>query len=104
MHELKELAAITALNKMMQDGYLSICTIDAVAKMLHVQCQQTEEYRMLHALHCVHFTQMPVALQQEIPALIQRCLGRGPEFQFASLRKEVIEVNGGWMRRLIGSH
>ena len=104
MHELKELAAITALNQMMKGGHFSICTIDNVANMLGVNCRGMEAYTILSTLHCVDFGKMPPELREAIPQLIRQCLNRGPEFQFASLRKEVVEVNGGWIQRLIGSH
>lgn len=101
INPIVEAAAITALNKMLKDGHFSICTIDAVAEMLRVNSRNTEEYRILRTLHCVSYNDMPQILRQELPLLIKKCLGRGPEFQFTDLDKKAIEVKSGWLQKLI---
>jgi hypothetical protein len=79
--DLKKMAALTALNDMMQKGYVSICTIDVVSAMLGIN-PKCEDYEILHALHCVRFDKMPKKLLDRIPELIQRILGIEPTFQF----------------------
>lgn len=103
MNKLKELAAITALNHMMKGGHFSICTVDSVAEMLGVNCRGMEAYAILRTVHCIDFGKMPPELREAVPQLIRQCLNRGPEFQFASLQKEVITANSGWIQRLIGN-
>lgn len=103
--EMKEQAAIVALNEMLKNASFSICTLDSVAELLGVSCRGSEAYNILRTLHCINFAAMPIELRNEIPALIRQCLGRGPEFQFTSLEKEVITVSQGngweWARKLI---
>lgn len=83
MSDLKQLAAIAALNKMFTDGWLSISTVDRVGKMLGVDPKRAaDSYNILHAVHCVHFAQMPVDLRDAIPQLILDCLDVAPTFQF----------------------
>lgn len=61
MTDLKMLAAQAALQKMFDQDYFSICTIDNIAKMMGVKPNR-EAYQILHTLHCVDYNQMPPAL------------------------------------------
>lgn len=79
--EIKQRAALVALNAMMKKGWMDICTINQVAEMLEVQPDK-QAHDVLRSLHCVHFDQMPRDLHQEIPALIQRALCGADVFQF----------------------
>lgn len=74
MQNLKTLAAVTALNVMMQKNYFSICAIDSVAKMLGVN-PKSEAYDILLTLHCVDWDKMPKELKDAVPELIKECLG-----------------------------
>lgn len=74
MDELKVMVATTALKDMLQKGWFSICTIDSINKVTkHIP--DREAYDMLHALHCVHFSDMPPELVRGMPLLIHRALG-----------------------------
>jgi hypothetical protein len=64
-----------------RNGWLSICAIDNVAKMLCV-APERESYNILRALHCVKFNAMPQELAAQVPALIAKCLDVPPVFQF----------------------
>lgn len=81
MSDLKALAAVAALNEMFCKGYLSICTIDTIGKMLG-RNPKGEAYDILHSLHCVHFDRMPKDLRDSIPGLIRQCLDVEPIYQF----------------------
>ena len=83
MNDLKALAAITALNDMFSKGYISICTIDTIAKMLD-RNPKCEAYTILHSLHCVHFDKMPQQLRDSIPDLIRQCLDVVPIYRFTA--------------------
>ena len=90
--DLKELAAVTALNDMMAKGWFSICTIDNVGKMLG-RNPRGEAYDILHSLHCIHFDKMPPALRDEIPRLIEQCLDCAPTHRFSTIRQHrVIDI------------
>lgn len=81
MDDLKQLAALTALNEMMASNYFSICTIDKIAQMLGVN-PKGEAYNVLHTLHCIDWAKMPQPLREAVPGLIQQCLSIAPAYQF----------------------
>jgi hypothetical protein len=61
------------LAKMMEDGHLSICTIDQILKITKgVPCKS--DYDLLRGLHCISFKDYPQRLRMEFPALLQRVL------------------------------
>lgn len=91
MDDLKRLAAVTALNDMFKKGYLSICTIDTIGKMMNVD-PKGEPYRLLSTLHCVHFAEMPQELKEAIPGLIEKCLMVAPTFQFPQPKRVAVDV------------
>jgi hypothetical protein len=93
MDDIKQLAALTALNEMFAKGHFNICTIDTVAQMLAVN-PKGEAYDILRPLHCIDYTKMPAPLREQIPHLIKQCLGVQPFFQFTAreLAGHVVEV------------
>lgn len=91
MNDLKQLAAITALNAMMDKGWLDICTIDQVANMMGVN-PKGGAYSILRPLHCVHFDKMPAELRKELPNLIRQCLAAEPTFQFELPRGRAVST------------
>lgn len=116
MSDLKQLAALTALNNMLQDSSPSICTIDQVGKMLGVDPKRAgDSYEVLRTLHCVNYSKMPRELRDSIPRMVQECLGVEPTFQFASdalekARAVVAQIQAeppapsrGLVRRLFGA-
>lgn len=106
MDDLKQLAAMTALNEMLARGSFSICTIDTVAKMLGID-PHGEAYDLLRPLHCIDYSKMPRPLRDAIPDLIRQCLGVETIYRFETLQGQVIDVTptqkrGGFMRLLGG--
>lgn len=90
--DLKELAAVTALNAMMAKGWMDICTIRSVAEMLG-RDPRGDAFGILHSLHCIHFDKMPPALRDAIPALIEQCLDCAPTHRFTTVqRHRVIDI------------
>lgn len=79
--DIKQLAAIEFMNKMMRGGHFSICTVDEIAKMFGIN-PDPEAYRILRTLHCVDFSAMDRALYASIPALIQSALDGNQIFEF----------------------
>lgn len=83
MSDLKQLAAVTALNDMFQRGHLSICTIDSIGRMLGIDPKRGgDSYNILQSVHCVDFAKMPMELRDAIPGLIRDCLSVEPTYQF----------------------
>lgn len=105
MDDLKQLAAMTALNEMLAGSHFSICTIDKVGKLLGVN-PKGEAYDTLHTLHCIDYSKMPARLRDAIPELIRQCLGVEAIYRFTTLQREVVEVaperRRGGLMRLIG--
>lgn len=96
-NDTKAMIAIAALNKMFEGSHFSICTIDNVAKMLGVRPPK-DAYDQLHALHCVHWNEMPRELRDRVTTLIQECLAGGeqiPRFQVASEQNQALAVVDG---------
>lgn len=92
MSDLKNLAALTAINTMMQGGHFSICTIDKVADLMGINCRGSDAYKTLSTLHCIDYAKMPRELRDAIPGMIEQILGIAPAYQFATMSKPVIDV------------
>jgi len=78
--QLTHLSVRTAINKMMQGGHFSICTLDDAVKALGT-VPEAAAYRILRPLHCVSWMDMPRELRDAVPKLIERCL-QIPAYQF----------------------
>jgi hypothetical protein len=89
---IKNMAALIALNNMMSKGYFDICTIDSVGELLGVSVR-CESYSVLKVLHCVYFEKMPPDLRNAIPELINKCIGGGLIYQFSSVQSKTIDVS-----------
>lgn len=92
MDDLKQLAAVTAINHMLTERHFSICTIDKVGNLLNVK-PAGDAYNILSSVHCMDYAKMPAQLREAIPSLIQSCLGVETIFQFADLKQKVIDLN-----------
>lgn len=80
----RELAAITALNKMLADKYFDILVLDHIAVMMNRNIKGPT-YDILRTLHCVHYVQMPQELRDSLPGLIRECIGVEQPYQFDAL-------------------
>ena len=104
--DVKHVAAVTALNHMMKKGWVDVCCIDSVAKILGVAPNRAAR-EVLHALHCVNFGDMPQQLRDSIPDLVSECLGVPPTYLFTTLRRVETatarpeEQTGGGLIRLL---
>lgn len=88
MDNIQEIAAMAALNHMFKQGYMSICTIDNIAKLMNVD-PRGKAYNVLSTLHCVDFSEMPKELRDVVPDLIRECLSLNPIYEFEHLKKQV---------------
>lgn len=68
---IQVMAVKAAVNKMMRDGYISICTIDNILKMTN-GIPNRKDYELLHTLHCVNFMDMDPELLRGLPVILQR--------------------------------
>ncbi len=72
--KLSALVCVTSLKNMLSKGYLSICTIENILDITH-GIPNGEDMRLLRALHCVSFSDMPPELLRGLPLIIKRVLG-----------------------------
>ena len=92
MDNIQEMAAMAALNHMFKQGYVSVCTIDKVAKLMNVN-PRGRAYDVLSTLHCVGFDQMPQELKESIPGMIRECLSLNPIYEFEHLKRQVVTAH-----------
>ena len=92
--EIQKMAARAALDKMLMDGYLCICTIDNILKMTG-GIPNAKDYEILHLLHCVRFSNMQPELLRGLPVIIQRVLNsEGLEVTFGgAYRLKLMEAS-----------
>ncbi len=68
MNEFQREAAITALKVMFESTYFDICTVDKCIKLSGCVPPDRKDYQALHALHCVHFSDMSRNLRNMVLA------------------------------------
>lgn len=69
------LAAATALNKMLNEkDWFDITTLEAVGKALGVNVRNSTNYNALNVLHCVHYSEMPRELYNNLGAEVAKAL------------------------------
>lgn len=68
--ETKKLVVGTAMRDMFQKGWLNICTIDKCLEISGL-LRGGDDYRLLGALHCINFKDMPPELFQRIPNMLK---------------------------------
>lgn len=73
MNQTKRLVAVAALNKLFTSNYFSICTLDDVIDIVGAR-RAGEPYKLLSALHCIHYANMEPELREQIPLLVNECL------------------------------
>jgi hypothetical protein len=77
---LKQAAVLTALNDMTKRGHFNVITLEKCADILGTPCKGLDSYKILSALHCVNFIDMPFIVRESIPRLVHDCLGINIEF------------------------
>lgn len=64
-----------ALDKMLnQSNHFSVCDVDRLGKTLGVNPESHPDYKLLNALHCVHYSEMSSQMKAELPERIMNCL------------------------------
>lgn len=62
-----------ALNGLFTAKWFDICTVDTVLGAIQVS-RDSEAYRLLRALHCIHYDKMPKELLERLPYLVNEAL------------------------------
>ena len=68
--DLKMSIALSAVSNMLKSNYFDVCTVDKICKLIGASANGPA-YDMLHALHCIHYTEMPRDVREGIPALMR---------------------------------
>lgn len=89
---IQEAVAMTALNHMFKKGHFDICTVDAVAKVMHVHPKEPE-YSMLRALHCIDYKEMPKDVYDALPSMVKTCLSMNDIYEFEHIRRMKVLVS-----------
>jgi len=69
MNETTRLVLGTSMRDMFAKGYLNICTVDKCMEIAGM-VRGGPTYKLLAALHCINFKDMPPELQSKITAMI----------------------------------
>lgn len=69
----RRLVVQQALDRLFSGRFFSICVIQDLMKLVGAT-PQSEAYRLLRALHCVHYEDMRPELIERLPHLVNECL------------------------------
>jgi hypothetical protein len=86
LQQRQKLVAQTAVTHLFTKDYFSICKLDAVMNALSKGSKNHPSYKLLHALHCVHYKDMPKELIDQLPQLVNEVLTDNREINFASAK------------------
>ncbi|MET3652509.1 hypothetical protein [Dyella japonica] len=81
MDNVRQMAAMAALNKMLRQGHFSVSVVRDIASMFDI-VPDPEAMAILKPLHCVDYAEMPRELYAALPGLVQKALSGSPIFQF----------------------
>ncbi|EYS89548.1 hypothetical protein CF68_33275 [Cupriavidus sp. SK-4] len=87
MTALEKQVIEAALRKMFAQGHFSICTVDSCLGLLNIP-KGGKTYQLLHALHCVDFSDMDRELAHAVPSMIGE-LFQGISFDVPALMSRV---------------
>ena len=82
MNNVQRLAAEAALTKMAEQGWFDICTIDKIRSAAGIGRGESEAYKTLSMLHCIHYDKMPAELRNALPGLVAEVL-QEPAIEFS---------------------
>lgn len=64
----------TALKELFNGRHFSICDLEKIGRIVGSNPSRHPDYKYLHALHCVNYSDMPEEVRSEIPMRVIRCL------------------------------
>ena len=67
----------TKLKKLLGGRSFSICDLDEIGKLIGSHPRQHENYKYLHALHCVSYSDMSPTVREQLPSKVMECLRPG---------------------------
>lgn len=69
-----------ALSKLFSCKHFSICTLDQIGELLGVNPSAHPNYKFLHVLHCVNYSNMSATIMSQLQEKVVQCLR--PQFAF----------------------
>lgn len=67
------MVVMQATKKLFDENHFSICTVRKIAEIIGAP-QSGPAWKMLDALHCINYADMPQDLRESIPHLVNECL------------------------------
>jgi len=64
---------MAALDDLFHKDWFDVCNLKNVMEICNAP-RSSEAYKLLNALHCVHYSRMPADLRDRIPHLVNECL------------------------------
>lgn len=74
LDETTMLVAKTAMAKLFTKGHFDICIVRDVMEITSLGRQSHPNFKLLHALHCVSYNEMPPELRNKIPQMVNELL------------------------------
>lgn len=71
--ETKRLVVTAAITTLLEKNYFSICELDKCIELVGAR-KDGDAYKLLRALHCVHYSKMGQELRDSVPLLINEVL------------------------------
>ena len=81
-----------------KSSFFSISDVNDVAKVLGVNPSSHPDYKLLHALHCVHYTEMSAEMKAELPNRVMNVLSA--RFDTELMSRALIAVKNGEVNSL----
>lgn len=85
LQERQKLVAQTAVTHLFTKEYFSICQLDSVMDALSKGSKNHPSYKLLRSLHCVHYSDMPKELIEQLPTLVNEVLTDNREIHIATV-------------------
>lgn len=74
MNDIQKLAVATAMRRMFESSFFSICTVDTCLALAGV-IPPKAAYQTLQVIHCCEWKAMPRELIEAVPKLLSECFG-----------------------------
>lgn len=92
MSNFEQQVLATALDKLFKARSFSICTLNDIGELVGVSPDQHPNYKHLHALHCVKYSDMSPIILKELQAKVMETLQ--PQWHSGAILAKAILIEG----------